>query len=249
MKGWWPLAALGLGAFVVFALATLPAQLLLTWLEPSGVSAAGVSGTAWKGRAQVIVVQGTRVGALEWDLHALKLFTARLAADVKVTRVDGFLQADATLLPSGRLQLSDLRGSAPLHALPPNIVRGGWTGTLNLRLDALTLDEGWPTHAAGSVEVIDLTGPANRPVHMGSYQVTFPPDADGSETLSGALKDSGGPLQVNGTVQLHATDRRYVIAGLIAARPDAPRDVANALQFLGPPDEQGRVEFGMEGTL
>ncbi|MGH8176786.1 MAG: type II secretion system protein N [Steroidobacter sp.] len=249
MRRWWPLLALGLVAFVVFALVTLPARVVLSQFESSGVHAAGVSGTAWNGRAEVLIINGIRIGGVEWDLHVAPLFAARLDADVKVTRVDGFMQTELTAAPSGRVTFSDLTGSLAFSGLPPNIIRGGWTGALNLKLTQLVLENGWPVSAEGTVEAIDVTGPASKPVNMGSYKVTFPAEATEAETLNGALADIGGPLQISGTLQLKAADRSYLINGLIAARPDAPRDVVNSLQILGPPDEDGRRPFGLEGTM
>lgn len=249
MKKLWPLVALGIGAYLLFALITLPAGVGLAPLESSGIEVAGVSGTAWKGRAQVLQIQGTRLGGIEWDLHVLSLFTGRLTADVKVTRIDGFAQAELTLRPGGSTSFKDLGASLPLSALPPNIIPGGWAGTLNLRLAALVLEKGWPRSADGTVEATNITGPASKPTNMGNYKVTFPAaQAASADALTGVLTDTGGPLQVTGTVQLK-NDRSYLIEGLIATRADAPRDVVNALQYLGPADPQGRRPFSFAGTL
>ena len=53
MKKVWPLLALGIGAFALFALVTLPAATVLSFFHPPGVTLSGVSGTIWKGRAQL----------------------------------------------------------------------------------------------------------------------------------------------------------------------------------------------------
>jgi hypothetical protein len=65
--------------------------------------------------------------------------------------------------------------------------------------------------------------------------------------LTGALDDLGGPLDVTGSLQLLA-DRSYVVEGLIAARADAPADISQMLQFLGPADQQGRRPFSLAGS-
>lgn len=248
MKRVWPLLALGIGAFVVFALFTLPAGVVLSRLASAGVVTAGVSGTAWKGEAQVLQIDGVQVGSVQWNLHLLALLAARLSADVKVTRVDGFAQATVSAGSGGRVEFKELTASLPLGSLPSNVVPGGWTGTANLKLAQLALENGWPVSATGTVEGIDITGPANKPVNRGSYKITFPVEGAPADTLTGALSDLGGPLQVAGTVQLK-TDRSYLIEGLIATRPDAPRDVVNALQFLDEPDAQGRRPFSVSGTM
>src|SRR5262245_42983650 len=112
MIRWWPLVALGTGAFVVFALWTLPARIALGWLAPDDMSTAGVSGTLWKGRAEVVQLRDTLLGGVEWDLNMLALFTGRLSADVKLKRTDGFAQTTMILRP-GELRFAPLTASVP----------------------------------------------------------------------------------------------------------------------------------------
>jgi general secretion pathway protein N len=249
MKRLWPLVALGVGAFLIFAVVTLPASIVVSWLDSSGVYAGGVSGTIWNGRAQVLQVQGVNVGGVEWKLHALPLLTAHANADVKVTRIDGFAQTQLSVGPTGTMSFESLSASLPLSALPPNVAPGGWAGTVNGRFQQLTLEDGWPTEVNGSLEVLDLNGPARKPAKAGSYRIQFDPAASTAEVLKGTIVDAGdGPLQVNGTIQLKS-DRSYIVEAMVAARPDAPRNLVQALEFLGPPDAQGRRQFNTEGTL
>lgn len=249
MKRLWPLVALGVGAFVIFALATLPANIVLSRLESAGIHAGGVSGTIWNGRAQVLQLQGVNIGSVEWKLHALALFTAHANADVKVTRADGFAQTQLSASPGGTIRLQALAASLPLSALPASTLPGGWTGTLNGRIADLTLDNGWPTRVDGTLDVMDLTGPARRPANMGSYRVVFDPAASTAEVLRGAVTDAGdGPLQISGNVELKS-DHSYVVDALVATRPNAPRDLVSSLEYLGPPDAQGRRQFSMAGTM
>jgi general secretion pathway protein N len=248
MKRVWPLVALGIGAFIVFALVTLPASIVLSRIPTPAVSFSGVSGTLWSGRAQALRIGAIHAGSVEWNLHVLPLFTGRLSADVKATRTDGFAQGEVTTTPSGRLVLEAFTASLPVDALPPDVAQGGWSGTLNLKLPRLVLEDGWPTQADGTIEAVDLVGPASRPAEIGSYRIAFTGADASAGVLSGALTDLGGPLQVTGTVQLKP-DRSYLVDGLIATRPNAPKSIANALQYLPPPDAQGRRQFSFEGSM
>jgi general secretion pathway protein N len=247
MKKLWQLLLLGIVVYLAFALVTLPANVLLSRLASSGVRAAGVEGTVWRGSAQVLQINTANLGAVTWDLHALALFTARLKADVKVTRSDGFAQSVVTVSTSN-VSFEQLSAALPLGAVPAGAIPGGWTGNMNAKLDRLMLSNGWPVDAQGTLEIIDVTGPARRPVNMGSYQVVFAAASPNPEALTGALTDAGGPLQITGTLQLKP-DRSYLIEGLIATRPDAPPDVVNTLQYLGAPDAQGRRPFSLSGTM
>lgn len=246
MKRIWPLAALGVLAYLVFALFTVPASLVLGRLQPYGVNAAGVTGTAWNGSAEVVQVAGASLGALTWKLRVLPLFTLRAVADIKVQRSDGFAQGTVSA-SAGRVELRDATAALPIAALPAQVAQGGWTGSLNAKLASLTLTNGWPTSAAGTIEVVDLTGPARKPMNIGSYQLTFPAEGP-ADALTGAVKDLGGPIQITGTIQLKAADRSYLLEALVATTPDAPADFTKALEYL-PADAQGRREFSLSGTM
>lgn len=247
MKLRW-LIALGVGAYLLFAILTVPASVLLGGFRSTGITAAGVEGTAWKGRAQMVQFQGVPIGRVEWDLHALALFTLRLQADVTVARTEGFAQSVLQLRPSGVLTIRDLTASLPLAALA-NLAPKGWSGTVNLKFSELVLEEGWPSAAIGTADILNIEAAGRSPI-SGSYRLTFPaPNAQPSEdTLVGALTDLEGPLQVVGQLELRK-DRSYLLQGLVAARPDAPPAFAKQLQILGPPDQQGRRQFSLEGTL
>jgi general secretion pathway protein N len=248
MKRLWPLIALGVGAFDIFALVTLPASVVLSRLGSAGVTAAGVSGSIWNGKAQVLQVSGVNVGSVEWDLHVLPLFTLHLNADVKVSRVDGFASSGLSVGPGGKVTLQDLSASLPLSAIN-NPQLSGWNGQLNARFARLTLDQGWPIEVDGTLDALDVVGPASRPANVGSYRVVFDPAASTAELLQGAVSDAGnGPLQINGTIKLKA-DRSYELDALVAAKANTPQNLARALEFLGPPDAQGRRQFSMAGAL
>ena len=247
MKKWWPLLALGIAAFLAFALFTLPANVVLSRLESLGVRTGGVEGTLWKGRAQILQIANANVGAVEWDLHVLPLFTARLVADVRMKRSDGFAETKVALSPAA-LSFEDLTASLPLSALPAMALPRGWNGTANLKFASLRLENGWPVDAEGTLDVLDLTGPPGRPANLGGYRVVFPESANAAGVLTGTLNDLGGALQLDGKVELKS-DRSYLLDGLIATRPGAPREIGDVLQFLGPPDAEGRRQFSLSGTM
>lgn len=248
MKRAWPLALLGLGAFLLFAITTLPASVVLSRLADQDVHAGGVSGTLWRGEAQVMQVGSVMLGEVKWRVHALPLLIARVSVDIEARRSDGFANAHLSLMPGGRLHARDIAASLPLTALPAQLLQGGWRGAIGVRLDELSLQDGWPTQAVGTVDVMDLSGPAQQPMDLGSYRISFLAATEG-EALSGALQDAGdGPLEVSGSLRLQP-DRNYELNALLKTRPSAPPTLTRSLEFLSPPDEQGRREFSMAGSM
>ncbi len=244
------LIALGVGAFLLLLIVTMPAQLVLGRLERFGIRASGVSGSLWNGQAVSLRAGTTDLGRLTWDLHLLKLLTGRASASVTLKQNDGFAQGDVAASLSGRILFSDFTASWPLAALSGAGVPAGWKGTANAKLDELALQNGIPTAITGTIDMVDLVGPANRPASLGSYRATFPAPAAASETggVAGTLQDVSGPIEVMGTLRI-SPDRSYVIDGQIATRPDAPANIVDAIRYLGEPDGQGRRPFSLAGTF
>jgi general secretion pathway protein N len=243
--------ALGLGAFFLLLLVTFPAQPLFGQLERLGVQASGVSGSLWKGQAAALRVGSLSLGQLTWDLHVLKLLTGQASASVSVKQGDAFAQGDVSTGLTGHITLSDVTASWPLAALAAAGMPAGWNGLANLRLAELEIEGGIPVDVTGTIDLMNLVGPANRPASLGSFQATFPAasaSTHGGEGLDADLKDLEGPIEVVAILRV-GRDRSYVIEGQIATRPNAPSQVVSALQYLGEPDAQGRRPFSVAGTF
>jgi general secretion pathway protein N len=250
MKKLWPMLALGLGTYVLFALVTLPAHLITDRLAARGVDMFGVGGTVWSGNAQAVQVAGSSIGSLSWGLKPLALFTGRAGADVTVTRTDGSLKCQIFYeMLSGRISVDKLTASLPISALPATVTQGGWQGTLQASFSELVFDKGFPASAKGSVQALNLVGPSNNPSNIGSFKVSFPAARPVAGALTGDLSTVDGPLRVMATLELKAATRSYFISGVIATDANAPAEIARTLQILGVPDAQGNRPFSLEGTL
>jgi general secretion pathway protein N len=249
----WRWLIVGVVGYFVFLIATFPAQRLTARLQTAGVQAAGVSGSVWNGRAAALQVRGMALGPTEWRISPWRLFTGTLSADVKSKRDDGYFDGNLRASLGGAISVRDLRASLPIAALNalglPGGGMGGWSGTLQLKLDELALTAGWPSHIKGDVSVANLVGPPQQPTPLGSYRVLFPaPNAPANQVAGAVLSSEDSPLDVVGTLRLEP-NRNYVIDAQVATRPTAPASITKALQFLGPPDEQGRRPFSVAGVL
>ena len=102
--------------------------------------------------------------------------------------------------------------------------------------------------ADGTVDLVNLTGPARQPVELGTYRMQFPLQTNDANTLAGSINDVEGLLQISGKIELQP-DRSYVLDALVATQPNAPAEFTRTLEFLGPPDAQGRRPFSLSGTM
>ncbi len=246
MKRWTLLLGVGLATYLVFALVSFPARVAVAWFGPEGVTLGGVQGTLWRGSAAFGAVAGMPVSDLTWDLKPLGLVVGRLGADITTRLADGFVEGSVTATPS-RLVLTDLRGTSRLGAFGELLPLGGVDGLLTWQLERLELAQQWPVRAIGRLRVASLSAVPFGIDNLGDYQLDFADQAAGSG-VAGAVKDTGGPLAVQGSLTL-TPDRGYSIAGRVSARPSASAALTNGLSLLGSPAPDGSHEFGFSGTL
>jgi general secretion pathway protein N len=248
MKRGWTLAVVGLLAFLVLLVATLPARVLLGRIP--GVTATGINGTIWSGRADSLTVQNIALGRVEWRLAVLPLLRGRLEVDAKASPSDGSGSAHCAITLQRAVSCSRLVANLPLHALQLSALPRGWSGHVQADLTELALERGWPVSARGRVDVVDIQRPtATGSSPFGSFRLELPaPNNADDNALVGALRDIGGPLEVIGTIRL-SPDRTYIVDGRVAARSDADPEVARSIEYLGFPDAKGRREFSLAGSL
>ena len=239
------LALTGLFVFVVALVATLPARVVLAAFAPPAVRAWGVEGSVWSGSASAVAIGDAGVGGVEWELSAASLLALRLAADVRIRRLDGFLDAHVSLpLLGGPIRLTGIEAAARLETLPRALVPKGTSGQMTARLEELTVADGWPTRVVGRIafETLDLPG-VRYPV--GPLEFVFPPDRD--PPLADA-RSLGGPLAIEGTFGLPGP-RRWFIDALLGPGENPPRDLVDGLKFVGEEAPGGRrhVRYPIEG--
>jgi hypothetical protein len=111
-----------------------------------------------------------------------------------------------------------------------------------LDLDELSLRDGWPIAALGTVriralEVLPLGAPPGTALlALGDYELSSFEVAD--LRLAAALRDEGGPLEINGTVMLALQAPRTLAGahprfdGRVRERGDIPAELRTPLEFL-----------------
>ena len=232
--------------FAGFVIARLPAS----WVMPgpkSGMACSEVDGSVWNGTCTGLTVQQQPVGDLSWEVHAMRLLSGKINADVVVTRPTGSIRGNVESGFDKKIFARDVLMDLPVDqelasGLPPNL--RGLRGKLHAQLAYLRVDGQIIRAIEGVVEVHDLSDGDQK---WGSYSVTFPPPTTGEPV--GQLKDLGsGPLAVEGSLRLTPAPG-FDLQGLVAARPSASADLVQNLRFLGSPDAQGRRQFSLESNF
>jgi len=204
----------------------------------------------WHGQVKGLQAGTVRLGDGEWRLQPLRLFIGQAAAEVKFTLPQGFAQGHVKAGFSSAT-LSDVTASLPLGALTGGALPSGWTGSAQAKFSSITLDHGWPVSANGTLDIVDITGPASQPENIGSYRFSF--DGQGAagsagDALLAKVQDQQAAIAVTGTLKL-MRNRSYELNTMIAARANTPAFIRDSIQYLGEADAEGRRNFTASGTL
>lgn len=246
------LSALGLAAYLLFAIASAPAAVVLHFLpDRSDYSVQDPSGTLWSGRFETVQAGPLRFGPVEWELSAGALLTgaadARLHADIAGGDVTGRIRAKANgdvTVSELLAQQIDIATLAPLFQSPANTA----TGEGSIRVESLSVRDGMPVSGNGQIRVFDLGVNVMGQHRLGTYAGDFSGE-DGQFSVT--FNDAGdqAPFDVEGRLEYGVTSGEYSLNGRIRALPDASQALSNALNYLGEADSEGFREVSTSGRV
>lgn len=245
--------ALGTGAFLAFAVAMLPAAAAYRWVANDDLRLSGIDGTVWSGRAALASVGDLAVRDLRWSLDALPLLLGRVSARTQARLADGFVDTEFRASADGHVVLRNLQLSTNTAALAGLFQLGAMQGQVSVTLDRAEFADGQPIDAVGTARLGNLLAPTFMPtgrgelLPLGSYELAF--EETGGQGILARFRDTGGPLEVNGTLQVDI-DGRYRIEAAATPRTEAPPELVQGLELLaGPPDASGRSVLELTGSL
>jgi len=246
------LTLVGILALCLFLVARFPAATAFAWFAPEGVGAFGVTGTVWQGQAKVISAGGMQLRNTQWELARWPLLVGHLGGELDTRWGGGFLNARGSVTRGGTIRLQDLRGSFDIGQLNAMLGLPGIGGTATLDLSELVLRDNWPVRAVGTGNLRNLTsalmgrGAAQL---IGDIGFEFNSDTETApDTVTGNLQDTGGPLQLNGSLIL-TPPSNYEIMTRVKARDNAAESLRRNLSFLGQPEPDGTRIFQLAGSV
>lgn len=246
----WPVAIVVL-TVLGFVVAFLPASLTQRFLPPD-VQAGDASGTIWHGSFARISARGHDFGAVEWRLHPLSLLGGKLGATVRWVKQDFVLDAEVEVA-SNAVAARQVHGAGSLESLADLGFTHGWSGAGKVDIDSFALKDKKITAASGTVSMSGLKSAQFESADLGGFEMSFPDDAlqpDGTATAQ--VRDTGGPLQLQGTVSLAPAQGIATFTGAIQERGDLPaslrQQLENLIQMRGR-DPQGRIPLDIEFSL
>ncbi|MFY8273787.1 type II secretion system protein N [Pseudoalteromonas sp. SSDWG2] len=236
--------------FLMFAIALLPASVAVQLGKdylPKGLQMGPVSGSIWQGQVNGLRYQGQYVSKLQWDVHANALLKMQLKADFVLgnKRNSEELSANGLVtygITNKHVQLDDTRARISLQQVLQEVTLPVPTeakGRIFVELDNYQLGQPHCQELAGTISSADINVKGrNGWFSIGELEGDLSCVNGGvnvkvsEENLLGLQVDAGfddrGQLAVNGFI-----------------KPDAslPKDVHDAVQFIGNQTADGRYRI------
>lgn len=220
------LAALGLLAYALFLLLTMPAAVAWSLVEEDvPVNVYGPAGTLWSGTADAVVDGPRRLDAVSWSLHPASLLTLSPSATVSGQLPGGSGEGSLEVGPGGTLTLSDVRAQTTIDAVLAWIRRGALqplaSGRIELLMPHGVVRNGLLQKADGLLTWTNAAVGPNARFPLGDLALRLQP-AEPNGTR-GTLTARNGPLTVDGTLDLRPNGDFRLQAQV---RPTDPGDPA-----------------------
>lgn len=247
------LVVLGVASLLVFLLSQMPASILFLALSPLNVQGFGVNGTVWNGSATIVNVGRQQIRNTEWDLAVGSLLLGRLGGDFKSEWGDGFAAGNGSLSVGGTIRLSELSAGVNAKMASSLFSLPAANGIVTVDIQQLVVANNWPQTLTGIAEVSGLystalMGPSAATMAL-DLEIEFDSETETAEgTITGRIKDTGGPVELNGTLTL-TQPGNYDVNVIVKARPGAPAALQDNLKFIGTPDASGSRTFNLQGSI
>lgn len=204
-------------------------------MAPDQVRGFGIGGSLWNGDAQLIDINGFRIQQAHWRVNLLPLVLGTVAGNATARWENGFVEAVYSLGRSGAVSIRELQASFNLNQLQAQLNVPGISGEASIRIEKMDWINGWVSQVVGRGEVRNLRAtliPVGPEQALGSYELLFNQTAiSDTAPLTGTLRDTGGPLELTGTLILKPP-AAYELVARVKARPGATAILTEGIAFL-----------------
>ncbi len=251
MKRWLSYGLLGVLAFAGFLVLQAPAMLAtdLVARRLPDFSARAAAGLATDGSAQGLRWRGVYVERAAWSWRPRALASGWLEFKLDVDDPGVKLTGNVAVNLERRVRFRDLNGRLPLATL---IALAGHAqlpgqGSVEFSLRELRLNAaGQPQAAEGTIALSNARAMLGQPLHFGDFVAQLRPAEPNG--IQGAIQDNGGPLALDGMLNL-APDGGYQFSGRAAVRDAGDQALRQAMNLLGPADDDGYWTLSFSGVL
>lgn len=204
----------------------------------------GVSGSVWSGSAKDVSSHGVALGTLHWEVDRFAALRGAVDCNFVLRGKDDFAQG-AIAGAKRDFTVTNLNGSFPGTLLGPALdipalVLGG---NVSVEAPRLALRDGTLVAADGVATWKDLSISGITAAAVPGLEARF---TTSGETITGTIKDLGGPVSVDGTVTL--AGRRFHTEVALKTREPNPQ-LEEVLKFIGERGPDGGSLLRVDGEL
>ena len=245
---------LGLIAYLVFLLITLPASFLTRYILPSVdtarvVKLQSVRGSLWNGQANDTRVNVFNLGKLNWSLSAWNLLLGDINLDLNFKSEISNGNGEVTLGFGGAVAAEDVEFVFPAEMLQPLMsgfpisISGDFRGTVNLlnylQNDMMQADGRFVWQGAA------MRAPQN--IEFGDFLIELTPYNKGTKIK--ITDENQGPVKTELSIKLDGKGQ-YNLNGWLQARDPGQQHITEALRFIGArEDNSGRFWVTKVGNI
>lgn len=225
---------------------TAPAEIAYRFARHriAAIELQGIKGSVWNGSAERAISFGQDLGRVDWTLEKAPLLRGDYAGTLKITGER--LDASAQLAGGNRdLALKNLKARIPADVIGPaiDIPALQFLGTIVLDVAEATIKDGLLQTATGSAQWDDMGIRGAAVAALPGLRADFAPNGEG---IRATLRDLGGTLAVDGTVDI--ANGRFLSESRIAVREPNPQ-LEELLKYVGQREPDGSSYLRIEGEL
>ncbi len=243
------LVLIGTASYLLFLVAHAPASLLHHILPAkNGVRISGLHGALWSGRAASVQIQQYQLSNVQWSFNGWKLFTGKLAADIKaqfrgqpVSASIGFSAPGALMLDDARAQI-DAATVGELAQIP--IAQLG--GRFQITLEHVELARGAPPVASGMIIWRQASVTVAETVSLGDVDIQL--QNAGDPPLLAIISNHGGDIRLDGKASVKP-DGDYQLHLNMKPSINSSDNVRNSLKMFARPQNDGSFQLDNNGNL
>jgi hypothetical protein len=249
---WWKYLLIGLGGYLIFLLAEMPAQHIMAWvLADNGklpFSYTSMRGNIRHGKLKNIDYQGTHLNKLEWHFAPSGLLFGRISFDLELQHVNHKVDANLARSFDGTLHLKDIQGRLPASMIVElaKLNQVGVDGEVDLDLDHVVIEANHVISAEGEFQWLNPALLRPFSLKEGNLKAAVTTDDNGNINIK--INDLGGGTSVDGELSL-SNEGNYNLNGTIKPGAKSDSGLSSALKAVAKSQPDGSYRISFSGNL
>ncbi len=242
---------IGLGGYLIFLLAGIPAQHIIGWaLAENGklpFSYATMKGSLWRGKMEAINYQGMPLDKIKWRFAPSGLLLGRISFELELRHMNNKVDANVARTLGG-FQLKDVEGQLPASMITDmaDLNQISVEGDVELNLSHVAIETERVTSAEGEIKWLN---PALlRPFSLKEGNLKADVTTDDNGNINIKINDLGGGTSVDGELSL-SNEGNYNLNGAIKPGAGSDPGLSSALKAVAKSQPDGSYRISFSGSL